>query len=223
MIRFWKIKLDVVKKWLIRETKVATQKWYVWLSLIVGIMGLIVSLWALLIPIQKIQNEIADIKYDFAKVFNQQTIDTSAMKGDEIIKVYYDFLNSGDYEQACVLLSTQMCSHSNGQELTKWVDDKKRYNTIKLKDGEKLEKTWFSEIQLKNTESEIWCGEISFTMSTEDKPIKQINEYTIAPRPDGNKEIRRTLCEHASKNGEDRSAQMKCYVNPKPCLDTQPN
>ena len=191
----------------------------IWGSFVIGLLGLLVSLWTLIFPISAIEKKIQDMQYDFQKVYNLQTEDTSKFTGEDLIKKYYSYLNSADFQNACSLLSIRMCSMYDVKEFTDWVKSKSNYLTVKLRDGEKLEKIWFSWQRLENTQSEIWCAKIKFKMNYEAEEIDQIWQYTIAIRPDGNKEIRRSLCEYAGKKWENRSDQMSCNTNPKFCVE----
>lgn len=209
-------------KWLFNETTTSNKNWYVFLSLFLSSIWVFISLWTLFVPVLNIQKNIEDLKYDFNKVFNNQVLETSKMDWWEIIKKYFEYLNSNDFQNACSFLSTRMCSLYSVSEFTKWVNDKNNYLTNKLRDWEKLENIWFSGEKLENTNSEIWCADVSFQMSHEDKKIKQVWQYTIATRPDWKKEIRRSLCEFSEKewdswNFEDRSFAMKCDAKPKYC------
>ncbi len=204
-------------KWLQKPSSFANHNWYIVLSLILSIVGVVISAWTLLVPVSNIQTEIQNLQYDFQKVYNVQDVNTSKLNGGDLIKKYYEYLNSNDFQKACSLLSIRMCSLYDVAEFTKWVEDKNRYLTVKLRDGEKLEKVWFSGQRLENTNSEIWCAKTSFQMNYEKENVEQVWQYTIAVRPDGNKEIRRSLCEFAAKNGENRSSQMACDSQPKFC------
>lgn len=209
-----------LKIFLTKDTTVANKNWYVWGSFGLAVFGVGISIYTLWVPVQQIQTDIQDLQYSFNEVYNAQTIDTSDLDGGELIEKYYAYLNSADFQNACSLLSLRMCTLYDVSEFTQWVQDKSNYLTVKLRDGERLVKVWYSGQNLENTDSEIWCAETSFQMNYEEEEIKNIWQYSIATRPDGNKEIRRSLCEYAEKSGEDRSSQMGCASEPKFCNTT---
>ena len=214
--------LKKLKTWIFSETKIASLNWHAWLSVfgaffsILGV-GLTLVIWKY--PIQEIQQEIKNAKYDFTKVFNEQAIDTSKMNGNEIIQQYYNFLNPGDYQKACSLRATQECTLYDVNKFTQWVDNQKRYLTIKLNDGERLEKVWFSGEKLENTNAETWCARLSYRMNSEIVDVSKVNQYAIATRPDRKKEIRKILCEGEVKRGVSTN---NCKMESQVCVNSEP-
>lgn len=228
-----------LKNWLKNEAKITKQNWYVWVTFIgavAGIIGLFVSIQGLKSEVkqvqksqnevqqsvEEIQKEIAEVKYDFPKVFNEQEIYTNNMEGGRLVRAYYDYLRNEDYETACSLLSTRLCSMYDYAQATKWVQDTKNRLTVKLRDAEVLNKVWFSGKKLENTGSELWCGQIKYRINYESADVTQVNQYTIATRPDGKKEIRRILCEGASKNGTATNLGGTCFSQSQECISTEP-
>ena len=171
--------LREARNWLLQTSQSSNKNWYIVLSLALAIGGVSISAWTLWVPVSNIQSEIQNLQYDFNKVYNQQFESTKNLDGGELIKKYYLYLNSNDFQSACSLLSIRMCSLYNVVEFTKWVKDKNNYLTVKLRDGKRLEKVWFSGEKLENTASEIWCTKTSFQMNHEEAKIEQIWQYTI--------------------------------------------
>lgn len=218
-------KLKKIRLWLSKTTNTASKIWHVWLAVIGAISslaGVFLTLYVWQFPIQEIQTvqeEIRDAKYDFTKVFNDQTLKTENMSGGELIKEYYKFLNSAEYQKACSLRSTQKCTLYDEKKFTDWVEAKNRYYTIKLFDGERVEKVWFSGEKLETTNNEIWCAKIRYRINSEVVDIVQTNQYNIAKRPDKKKEIRRILCEGELKRG---LPTANCQQESKICVNSEP-
>ena len=216
---------NVLKKannYFLETVDTGNKRWYIFLTLMLSIVWVAVSIWTLLVPISDINTEIKDLKYKYNYVFNPQEIDTSKLSDEEVIKKYYYFLNNQDFQSACSLLSTFQCKMYDVWKFTKWVNDKKRYLFTKLKDGERLVKVWNSWIKLPNTKQNIFCGIISYEMNSEKRNIYQLNQYYIFKRSTGEKEIIKVLCEKAIKQLTwnqyiDRTKAMKCWTETSYC------
>ncbi|NVP17241.1 hypothetical protein HUU51_00845 [Candidatus Gracilibacteria bacterium] len=216
--------LSKIKIHLDKKVDFQNKYWYVLIALLSSILGLLLGLYTLIVPISNILSNvdtltknINELKYNYTDIYNPQDINTNKLTGGEIVEQYINLLNKGDYQNACSLISTLQCTMFDVKGFTNWVGDKKRYLTVKLKDGEKLIKTWESGEKLENTNTEVWCGEIEYYMNTEDRPIKEIRQFSILTRPDGKKEIGKIISEKAEKlmqNGEyqDRTKQMFGYI-----------
>lgn len=198
--------------------KTHDQRRFVWLTFVVGILGTWISIYQMF-QVKEVQDQLADIKYDFPKAYNEQKIDSSDRNWWELLMNYFEWVNKGEYENACSLLSTFQCSMYDVSLFTERVNNKKRVNTIKYLDWEKLIKVWNGDVKYENINWELRCGKVEFTINYEKDPIYQIRQFTIITRPDWGKEIRRSMCESAYKNWENRSEQMNCNAQVKICGD----
>lgn len=224
IVLWFKSKIVVLKKHLWKDVKFQNKNWYVLIALLSSILWLLIWLYTLIIPISNIltnvnslTNDVNDLKYNYTNIYNPQDINTEKLNWWEIIEKYIDFLNKWDYQNACSFISTLQCTMFDVKWFTNWVWDKKRYLTAKLKDWEKLIKTWNSWEELKNIKTEIWCWEVEYYINTEDRPIKEIREYYILTRPDWKKEIWKIIWEKAEKlmqdwTFQDRTKQMLWYI-----------
>lgn len=210
----WKEIIDYLKQYI----KTHDQRRFVWFSFGIGIIGTGISIYQMF-QVKDVQQQLADIKYDFPKAYNEQKTNTSKWDWWKVLSNYFERVNKWEYEKACSLLSTFQCSMYDVSLFTDRVNNKKRVNTIKYQDGEKLISVWNGNVTYENINWELRCGKIEFTINYEKDPIYQIRQYTIITRPDGWKEIRRSICESAYKNWENRSIQMNCNAQEKICWD----
>jgi hypothetical protein len=208
-----------IKKFFNKNVSYQNNNWYVLISIISSALGLLISIYTLLVPISNIlanvntlTKDISELKYSYTSVYNPQDIDTSRFNWWKLISKYITSLNIWDYQLACSLISTLQCTMFDVKWFTNWVWDKKRYLTVKLKDWEKLIKTWNSWEKLENTNIETWCAKIEYYLGTEDTAVNEIRQYYILNRPDWKKEIWKILCEYADKNWEERTKQICWYI-----------
>ncbi len=201
-----------------KRTDFQNSKWYVIIALLSSIIWLLIWLYTLIIPISNIMfdvnnlsKDISSIKYNYASVYNEQFEKTSKTSWWELIKKYISSLNSGQYQIACSLISTLHCTMYDVKWFTNWVENKKRYLTVKLNDWETLINTWDTWINLENTKINIWCAEVQYYMNTETRSVKEIRQYYISNRPDKNKEIWKILCEYAEKDWNNRTKAICWY------------
>lgn len=220
-----KLKKDVLKyldkAWWNKAVEFQNKKWYVYISLTASIItvftlfAFVINLWN---KITSLSEDVDKLQYTYTNVYNNQdAINTSRLDWWKIIRTYIDSLNWWDYQTACSLRATHECTMYDVTWFTNWVQDKKRYLTIKLRDGETLKDTWYSWEELKNTNTEIWCATVERYINNEDRLIRETRQYYILTRPDKNKEIWKILTEKAEKDMwnwqlQDRSEQMLWYV-----------
>lgn len=216
--------LSKIKIHLDKKVDFQNKYWYVLIALLSSILWLLLWLYTLIVPISNILSNvdtltknINELKYNYTDIYNPQDINTNKLTWWEIVEQYINLLNKWDYQNACSLISTLQCTMFDVKWFTNWVWDKKRYLTVKLKDWEKLIKTWESWEKLENTNTEVWCWEIEYYMNTEDRPIKEIRQFSILTRPDWKKEIWKIISEKAEKlmqnwEYQDRTKQMFWYI-----------
>jgi hypothetical protein len=201
-----------------KNTEIQNKNWYVLIALISSIIWLIIWLYTLLIPISNILNnvntlskDVNDLKYKYSNIYNPQIEKTLNISWWELINKYINYLNIWKYQEACSFISTLHCTMYDVIWFTNWVEDKKKYLTVKLMDWESLIEVWDTNVKLENTKIDIWCWEFEYYMNTEKNPVKEVRQYYILNRPDGSKEIWKILCEYAEKKWEDRTSQICWY------------
>ncbi len=202
-----------------KKSLVNNMKRYVRLSLILAILWVFLSLYAIFYPIQNIQNNISELKYDYPKIYNKQLIDTSKMSWDEIIITYFNSINNWDFEKACSLITTRHCSMYDVNLFTQWVKDKRRKYFVEYQDWIEVEEVKYSWVTTKNTKQEIRCVKEKLRINNQSSYIYQTQQYYIIPRPDWWKEIWKTVCEKIFKeNRWDITKNIRtCWVEKNIC------